>query len=116
MASFSAAQSGHEATRTIKELPASNPVNKWLTPLTKLGLSLKYELSSKPNDEALQYFIEENVRKQVENISKSKVIKEAWEHEAEGKGRKVRVHGWVYDLGSGLLKDLEITQGPTGHH
>jgi len=43
------------------------------------------------------------------------VIKEAWEHEVEGKGRKIRVHGWIYDLSTGLLKDLEITQGPGSH-
>jgi len=112
MASFAAAQSGHDPTRTIKELPASNPINKWLTPLTKLGLSLKYELSSKSDDEALQFLIEENVRRQVGNICKTKVIREAWEHEVEGEGKRVRVHGWIYDLESGILKDLNITRGP----
>jgi len=84
-----------------------------LTPLTTLGISLKSKLTSKPDNEALQFLIEENVKKQVDEISKSCVIKEAWKNEVEGNGRPVRIHGWIYDLGSGLLRDLKITRGPS---
>jgi len=111
-ASLAAVKAGSEATRTIQELPASNPMNRWLIPLTTLGISLKSQLTSKSDDEALQFLIEENVKKQVDEICKTNVIIEAWKNELEGKGKKVRVHGWIYDLGSGLLRDLKISRGP----
>lgn len=34
-------------------------------------------------------------------------MKEAW-----AKGRKVYVHGWLFDVKSGLLNDLGVSQGP----
>jgi carbonic anhydrase len=43
------------------------------------------------------------------------VIEDVWKHELEGKGRKVRIHGWVYELSTGLLKDLNVTREPLGH-
>ena len=111
-ASLAAVKAGSEATHTIQELPASDPLNRWLIPLTTLGISLKSQLTSKSDDEALQFLIEENVKKQVDEICKTNVIIEAWKNELEGKGKKVRVHGWIYDLGSGLLRDLKISRGP----
>ena len=111
-ASLAAVKAGSEATRTLQDLPATDPLNQWLTPLTTLGISLKSKLTSKSDDEALQFLIEENVKKQVDEICRTSIIKEAWKNEVEGKGKKVRVHGWIYDLGSGLLRDLEITRGP----
>jgi carbonic anhydrase len=65
--------------------------------------------------QAIQYIVEENVKKQVESIVEMKVIEDVWKHELEGKGRKLRIHGWVYELSTGLLKDLNITREPLGH-
>jgi len=113
-ASLVAAQRDSDPSITIAEHPASSPLNLWLAPLTKFALRLKSQYSSKSQDDALQFLIEQNVKTQVDNIAKSEVMKETWKHEIEGKGRKVRVHGWVYDLGTGLLKDLETTRGPSG--
>jgi carbonic anhydrase len=47
--------------------------------------------------------VELNVIEQVYNVCKTFTVQKAWrEH-----GRPF-VHGWVYDLKSGLLKDLEV--------
>jgi carbonic anhydrase len=44
----------------------------------------------------------------VANVSLSTIIQDAW-----SRGQPVAVHGWVYDLKDGLLKDLEVTMdGP----
>ncbi|TFK79859.1 hypothetical protein K466DRAFT_605813, partial [Polyporus arcularius HHB13444] len=54
----------------------------------------------------LTALVEANVRVQVENIALSDVMQRAW-----AKGRDVQVHGWVYELESGRLRDLGITVG-----
>ena len=45
-----------------------------------------------------------NVRQQVLNIAKLPVVQKAWVE-----GRKLFIHGMVYDIGDGILKDLKIT-------
>ncbi|KAG6851267.1 hypothetical protein H0H93_011703 [Arthromyces matolae] len=94
---------------TIPSLPYTAPLNQWLEPLTKLVGTLG--LTTTPKDEALPVVVEENVKLQVENLCKTATIQDAWAS-SEEKKRNVRVHGWVYNLSNGLLKDLEITRGP----
>src|ERR1700754_2319503 len=48
--------------------------------------------------------VELNVSEQVYNLCKTSIIQNAWmeRHDLE-------VHGWVIDLGTGLIKDLKVT-------
>jgi len=46
-----------------------------------------------------------NVMKQVENLSHTRIIQSAWE-----KGRPLSIHGWVYRLGTGLIRDLHVSR------
>jgi carbonic anhydrase len=47
---------------------------------------------------------EMNVIEQVGNVALSTVIQDAW-----ARRQKIAVHGWVYGLDDGLLKDLDVT-------
>ncbi|KAG6833681.1 hypothetical protein H0H87_002877 [Tephrocybe sp. NHM501043] len=94
---------------TIPSLPYESSLNQWLEPLTTLTGSL--QLSTTPKEEALPVIVEENVRLQVENLSKTATLVNAWSSSDEKK-RNVYVHGWVYNLGTGLLRDLKVTRGP----
>ncbi|KAF4615164.1 hypothetical protein D9613_003170 [Agrocybe pediades] len=96
---------------TIPSLPADSSLNRWLEPLTKLAASLK--VSAIPHNEALPLLVEENVKAQVENLSNTVAIQDAWT-KGTSKGQNVWLHGWVYDLKTGLLKDLNITRSPPG--
>jgi carbonic anhydrase len=49
-------------------------------------------------------FVEFNVVEQVLNLAKTSIVQSAWE-----RGQNLHVHGWVYDIKDGLIKDLEIT-------
>ncbi|QQR86787.1 MAG: carbonate dehydratase [Flavobacteriales bacterium] len=49
--------------------------------------------------------VELNVAEQVYDLSRTSVIRDAWSN-----GRKVQVHGWVYGLSDGLIKDLGVTR------
>jgi len=42
-----------------------------------------------------------NVREQVTNVCNSPIVQKAWKE-----GRDLFVHGWIYNINNGLLKDL----------
>src|SRR5213078_4383815 len=44
-----------------------------------------------------------NVIEQVVNVSQTTVVRDAW-----GRGQVLAVHGWIYDLRDGLLRDLGL--------
>lgn len=44
-----------------------------------------------------------NVAEQVVNVCKTNIIKDAW-----ARGQDLTVHGWIYSIADGLLKDLGV--------
>ncbi len=46
-----------------------------------------------------------NVIQQVENLSHTRIVQKAWEQ-----GRSLSIHGWIYRLGTGVIRDLEVTR------
>lgn len=48
-------------------------------------------------------FVELNVREQVYDLAKTSIVQAAWERNQE-----LHLHGWVYGIGSGIVKDLEV--------
>ena len=81
----------------------NTPLLRWLTPLANLARELKVD-SLKP-DEALSLLVKENVRKQVKNLFESETISKAW-----ARGQLVHIHGWIYELSTGKLVDLEMPE------
>lgn len=57
-------------------------------------------------DEQLKYnrLVEFNVIHQVRNICHTTIVQNAW-----AKNRQLCIHGWVYDIATGLLKDLKCS-------
>jgi carbonic anhydrase len=49
-------------------------------------------------------FVELNVEEQVNNLAKVSFIQEEWEN-----GEYPYIHGWVYSLKDGLIKDLNVS-------
>ena len=43
-----------------------------------------------------------NVKEQVRNISNTTIVKNAWKA-----GKELSIHGWVYNIENGILKDLD---------
>jgi len=46
-----------------------------------------------------------NVSEQVANVCRSSIVQDAW-----SRGQPLAVHGWIYGLHDGLLRDLEVTR------
>jgi carbonic anhydrase len=54
--------------------------------------------------ERFDRFVELNVFEQVQDLAKTSIIQEAWM-----KGQEVAIHGWVYGVHDGVIKDLKLT-------
>jgi carbonic anhydrase len=57
-----------------------------------------------PNRQQQDRLCELNVIEQVTNLCQTTILQDAWE-----RGQNVTVHGWVYGLHDGLLRDLGMT-------
>ena len=53
--------------------------------------------------ERTEKLVEINVIEQVANVCHTSIVQDAWR-----RGQKVTVHGWIYALNNGLLKDLHV--------
>ncbi|GLX81229.1 carbonate dehydratase [Thalassotalea eurytherma] len=58
----------------------------------------------KDQAEKVNALCEYNVIEQVANVSNTTILRNAWQS-----GQKVTVHGLVYNLADGILKDLEVS-------
>ena len=53
--------------------------------------------------ELFERFVEYNAMEQVYNLAKTSIVQNAWE-----RGQDLYLHGWVYGVGTGVVKDLEV--------
>ncbi len=56
------------------------------------------------SDERANRLCELNVIEQVANVCQTTIVRDAWE-----RGQELAVHGWIYGLNNGLLRDLNVT-------
>lgn len=85
-------------------------VDHWLRYLRDLYDREKKGLEgiSDPEEKARR-FVEINVLCQVINVSHTTIVQNAWAN-----GKKLSIHGWVYDISTGLLKDLNCCISKAG--
>jgi carbonic anhydrase len=80
-------------------------VDNWIRGIRDNYVHHKDELKALSTKEKSDRMSELNVMKQVENLSHTRVIQNAWEQ-----GRSVTIHGWIYRLNTGLIHDLKISR------
>ncbi len=61
-------------------------------------------LEALPAERRHEVLCELNVVEQVMNVARTTVVQDAWR-----RGQRVVLHGWVYSLADGLLRDLQLT-------
>jgi carbonic anhydrase len=77
-------------------------INKWLRNIKDVYRFHKNEIDALSNiEEKTNRLVELNVAEQILNLSKTSIIQEAW-HNRKGP----MLHGWVYGLNNGLLKEI----------
>ena len=80
-------------------------VDNWLRHIKDTYARHAVALNAIADDEArVNRLCELNVMAQVENLSKTKVVQRAWRN-----GQALSLHGWIYGLHNGRLKDLKVT-------
>jgi carbonic anhydrase len=80
-------------------------VDHWLSYIKDVYHIYQTQLSAiKDREQRLRRFVELNVIEQVYQVINTTIVQNSWRER-----RQPIVHGWVYDLKTGLIKDLEVT-------
>jgi carbonic anhydrase len=80
-------------------------VDHWLHPIREVHHQHRNELDAIPALAArLSRLCELNVIRQVNNVASDVFVQEAW-----ARSQLLSVHGWVYSLADGLIRDLDVT-------
>jgi carbonic anhydrase len=78
--------------------------DNWLRHVSDVHLRHRQRLNHLPPAEMEDALCEMNVIEQVGHVAMSNILQDAW-----ARGQKISVHGWVYGLKDGLVKDLQVT-------
>ena len=79
-------------------------IDNWLRHVQDVRLRHRQRLNHLPQTELEDVLCEMNVLEQVGNVALSNVMQDAW-----ARGQKIQVHGLIYGLSDGLLKDLHVS-------
>jgi len=79
-------------------------VDIWLHSVRELYSRHRDSLASLPLSAQVDRICELNVEAQVMNLCRTKIIQHAWQ-----RGQEVSVHGWIYGLADGRVKDLDCS-------
>ncbi len=81
-------------------------IDHWLEPIRDLERSNKPYLETlTAHKDVVDRLCEINVVQQVANLANSPILKRVWD-----KGQAVSIHGWIYSVADGLLRDLDCGQ------
>jgi carbonic anhydrase len=87
------------------EPPTHGPLEDWIAHIRELRQAHAAELDAIPDDDRrLQRLCELNVMAQVHTLTQLPIVTQAW-----ARGAQLTIHGWIYDLHDGLLRDLEVS-------
>ena len=80
-------------------------IENWLRHVQDVRWKHQVQLDALPGDpERHRRLCELNVIEQVVNVSQTTVVRDAWT-----RGQALTVHGWIYDIQDGLIRDLQIS-------
>ncbi len=79
-------------------------IDNWLRHVQDVMNKHRQKLAGLPGDEQrFRRLCELNVLEQVLNVCQTTIVQNAWE-----RGEKLAVHGWIYAISDGLLRDLSV--------
>ena len=80
-------------------------IDEWLRNIKDVQQKHQLELDQiEDKTQRLDLLCELNVASQVSNVCHTTIVQNAWQ-----RGQSLAIHGWVYSLADGLLKDLDCT-------
>lgn len=78
-------------------------IDNWLCHIRDVRRLNKEKIVGLSQEQMLDRMCELNVIEQVTNVCNTTVVQDAWR-----RGAELSVHGWVYDIQNGILKDLNV--------
>ncbi|MEP6261353.1 MAG: carbonate dehydratase [Gillisia sp.] len=79
-------------------------IDNWIRHIKDVYRVHKKELDSiEDQTERSNRFVELNVTEQVFDLAKTSIVQNAWKN-----GQDLTIHGWVYGVDSGIIKDLGV--------
>lgn len=84
-------------------------IDNWLRHIKDVYRFNAEEFEGLDMDEKVNLLCELNIKEQVGNICNTTIVKRAWKN-----GNDLSVHGWIYALSNGKLKELETRTPPNG--
>jgi carbonic anhydrase len=80
-------------------------IDNWLRHVQDVRDRHDEQLSRMPDEDArIDRLCELNVVEQVHHVCQTSIVRDAWQRQ-----QPLAVHGWIYDLRDGLLRDLRCT-------
>ena len=79
-------------------------IDNWLRHIRDVYRFHEDELNNLSGDAKIDRLCELNVIEQVTNVCNSTIVQNRW-----AEGGKLWVHGWIYSIKNGVLKDLDCT-------
>jgi len=93
---------GVQAAMTNKHIGL---IDNWIRHIKDVYRLHRSELDAiEKESDRFDRFVELNVFEQVLDLGKTSIVQGAWE-----RGQDLHVHGWVYDIHDGMIKDLQVT-------
>ena len=83
--------------------------DNWLRHIKDVAARHKPLIDATAPEHRPDLLCELNVIEQVVNVAQTTVVQDAW-----GRGQSLTLHGWVYGLSDGLLKDLKMSVDSPG--
>ena len=77
-------------------------IDNWLCHIKDVSRLYAEQLTGLKQEEKFDLLCELNVKEQVINVCNTTVVQKAWKNGAE-----LSVHGWIYNIENGILKDLD---------
>ncbi|WP_026212854.1 carbonate dehydratase [Faucicola boevrei] len=79
-------------------------IDNWLRSLKGMHFQYLEAFEGLSLDEQVNLLAELNVKRQVTNVCHTTIVQNAWY-----RGAKLAVHGWIYDLNNGRIRDMSVT-------
>lgn len=98
---------GHYGCGGVKAALANQKlglIDNWLRHVQDVQQKHQHRLSGISDQEAHDLLCELHVIEQVVNVCRTTIVREAWE-----RGQELTVHGWLYSLQDGLVRDMGIS-------
>ncbi|WP_296317056.1 carbonate dehydratase [Winogradskyella sp. UBA3174] len=86
-------------------------INKWIRNIKEVYKDNLTELKKIDSEKKrFDRLVELNVKAQVYDLAKTSIVQQKWKDKSG-----LQIHGWVYDLHDGIIKDLKVSMESAEH-